>query len=103
MKSFTETTEVYAKRICPQCETRYCYDECTWFGNCPSQMAAEQLPEGKVWCSNCGRVLDRWAMFEIVTGRVQYLCPKCYLKGQGDAGFNEYRRAVALKKKRSER
>lgn len=105
MKSSTEKneTEFIAKRICPKYGTNYCYDDCNWFGNCPDQMAAEQLPEGKVFCSSCGKVIDRWVAFEVFTGRTQHLCPKCYLKGQSDAGQNVQRRYHTLQKRRRER
>lgn len=39
MKLYMKSNE----RICEQFHTRYCYDECNWFGNCLDQIRGEEL------------------------------------------------------------
>lgn len=54
----------------------------------------------KVACSTCGQTFSKFVMFRTFTGRVQYQCPKCYLKGQSDAGQNVQRRYAAIQKQK---
>ena len=67
--------------ICPQYDTRYCYDECNWFGNCPDQERGEALTEKQAICTSCGAVWERHQMFRFTPSRrTQLLCPDCYRK-----------------------
>lgn len=97
MKSYTEEIEF----LCPQYHTRYCYDECNWFGNCPDQIRADELPESKAICSSCGRVCDEEAMFRIVTGgrRPKLICPQCRIKGLSETGVRCWAKKVKAERK----
>lgn len=98
-----ENDEIIAKRICPHYRTRYCYNECTWFGNCLDLEAGDALDPNEAICSNCGRVHRRWVMFETNTGRnKQYQCPKCYLKGQAETGKFTFGRVQTYRRKNGE-
>lgn len=95
-----ESDEIIAKQICPQYRSRYCYDECNWFGNCIDLEIGDSIADDEAICSSCGRILKKWTMFEISTGRnSHYLCPKCYLKGQSDSGRFTFGRLMMRKRK----
>ena len=98
-----ENDEIVAKRICPQYRTRYCYNECNWFGNCLDLEAGDNIAEDEAICSTCGRVLKRWVMFSNCTGRNKhYQCPKCYLKGQSESGRFSFGRVQQRKRIKGE-
>lgn len=97
MKSFTES-KTNEEFICPKFHTRYCYNECNWFGNCPDQERGEALPETKAICPLCGRVGLKIDMHPMQTGRnTQLLCLKCYCKGMKITGQRIGRKMKGIK------
>ena len=89
-----ENDEIVAKQICKDYHSRYCFDECQWFGNCIDQQIGDNLSEDEAICSTCGRIRPRWMMFSTNTGRnTQIQCPKCYLHGQYETGMHSQIRA----------
>ena len=89
MKSYMEEIE----RICPRYHTRYCYEECQWFGNCPDQERGDQLPEDEAVCCNCGRIQKRDDVVPVSPGRsVKLFCRKCYGRGMSETRSREFDR-----------
>ena len=87
--------------ICPQYRTKYCYNECNWYGDCPDLDAGDQLTEDEAICTSCGLVLERRMMFNINPGRKPVpLCPECYLKAQSRISGFEINGVNKLVKKR---
>lgn len=59
--------------------SRYCYDECKWFGNCPDQIEGEQIPNDKAICSVCGRILFKYDLIRIRPGTPGvWECKECH-------------------------
>lgn len=82
MKLYTDAKGNKVEKICPQYHSRFCFNECQWFGNCPDQERGDSLPDNMGVCSNCGRIGNRYLMEEINTGRkAQRLCIECYKAG----------------------
>lgn len=95
--------EIKAKQICKDYHSRYCFDECKWFGNCLDQQIGDNISETDAICSSCGRVLPRVIMFTTNTGRSkQHLCPKCYKKGMSDSGKFTFGRVQTYKRQKGE-
>ena len=96
MKSFTEN-----EYICPQYHSRYCFDECNWFGNCPDQERADTWPDDVWFCSNCGLVEVRRRLIPMNTGRnTKYMCMACYRKGMYKTGVRIAKKYEAMKNKK---
>ena len=82
MKSYTKKDNEEHEQLCAQYGTRYCYDDCNWFGNCDAQIKAEQLPETEAICANCGYVWSKAEMHPYNLGRhTKLYCPICFKKG----------------------
>ena len=107
MKSYIkENNEDEGEKICPLYNTKFCYNDCNWFGNCPDQERGDALPDNMGICSSCGRVVNKGAMEHLNTGRrVQLLCAKCYKNGSWNVKARNFAktRNIIMEKEKSRR